>query len=92
MELSQLREAIRKRYYSIDSKSGALFLLSVLFEEIGELAEAIRKKEREKIEEELCDVFFMVLSLANYFEVDLEGRVVEKYIEGDPSKRWDLEQ
>ncbi|MDI9609951.1 MAG: MazG nucleotide pyrophosphohydrolase domain-containing protein [Archaeoglobaceae archaeon] len=92
MEISQLRRKIKEKYYPLDQKSSPLFLLSVLFEEVGELSEAVRKKDKESIEEELCDVLFMVLSLANYFEVDLENRLVEKYIKSDPSGKWDLEQ
>ncbi len=90
MELREIREKIRERYYELDKKSGELFLLAVLFEEVGELAEAVRKKEIKNIEEELADVLFMILSLANYFNVDLERILVEKYIHGDPSKGWDL--
>jgi len=92
MEISELRRAIREKYYHIDSKSSPLFLLAVLFEEVGELAEAVRRREREKIREELCDVLFMVLSLANYFEVDIEQELIGKYIAGDPSSGWDLEE
>lgn len=92
MEISDLRNAIREKYYAIDSKSSPLFLLAVLFEEVGELAEAVRKNELENINEELCDALFMLLSLANYFGIDPERRLVEKYLHGDPSGRWDLEQ
>lgn len=92
MEFSELREILKDKYYPIDAKSSPLFLLSVLFEEVGELAESVRKKDLRGIEEELADVLFMVLSLANYFGVDLERKLVEKYIEGDPSKNWDLER
>lgn len=92
MELLELMKAIKKKYYNIDKKSSPLFLLSVLFEEVGELAEAIRKNKTEEIEEELCDVLFMVLSLANYYDFKLENRLVEKYLKGDPSSRWDLER
>jgi len=90
MELEELRRKIKEKYYEIDKRSGELFLLAVLFEEVGELAEAVRKRELKSIEEELADVLFMVLSLANYFEVDLESVLVKKYIKGDPSGRWDL--
>ncbi|MEM0022043.1 MAG: MazG nucleotide pyrophosphohydrolase domain-containing protein [Archaeoglobaceae archaeon] len=92
MELSKLREILREKYYPIDAKSGALFLLSVLFEEVGELAESVRKKDLRGIEEELSDVFFMVLSLANYFNIDIEAKLIEKYVKSDPSKKWDLER
>ncbi len=90
MELSELMLGIREKYSETDSRSGALFLLAVFFEEAGELAEAVRKSEKELIVEELADCLFMILSLANYFEVDIEKRLVEKYIENDPSHRWDL--
>jgi NTP pyrophosphatase (non-canonical NTP hydrolase) len=90
MELKELQSLIREKYYELDSKSGALFLLAVLFEEVGELAEAVRKNERKDIKEELVDVLFMVLSLANLFDLELEDRLIEKYIEGDPSGGWDI--
>jgi len=90
MDLGELRKRIRERYYEIDKKSGPLFLLAVLFEEVGELAEAVRKGNRDAIEEELADVLFMVLSLANLFDVDVEGALVEKFLKGDPRGRWDL--
>ncbi|MET1125047.1 MAG: MazG nucleotide pyrophosphohydrolase domain-containing protein [Archaeoglobaceae archaeon] len=90
MDLRWLRKEIEKKYGDIDRKSGPLFLLAVLFEEVGELAEVVRKGEREKIEEELADVLFVLLSLANYFEVSPEEVLVKKYVEGDPSAGWDL--
>ncbi len=90
MELREIQRIIREKYYEIDSKSGELFLLAVLFEEVGELAEAVRKREIPNVKEELVDVLFMVLSLANLFDLDLEDRLIEKYVKGDPSKDWDL--
>ena len=90
VSVRELREEIRKRYHEIDRKSGELFLLAVLFEEVGELAEAVRKGIRAHIEEELADVLFMVLSLANLFEVEPEEVLVRKYLQEDPSERWDL--
>ncbi len=92
MNLKELREKIKEKYYSIDKKSGALFLLAVLFEEVGELAEVVRKNDKEGIEEELADTLFMIFSLANYFDVDPEKILIEKYIKNDPSKKWDLPQ
>ena len=53
-----------------------------LIEEVGELAEVIRKNQRYRggddkiikgtIEEELYDVLYYVIALANIFNVDLE--------------------
>jgi len=88
MELGELQKFFREKYYKFDVKSGPLFLLSVLFEEVGELSEAVRK--RENVEEEIADVLFVIICLANLFEVDIERKLVEKYVKGDPSGRWDL--
>ncbi len=90
MELAEIMSKLREKYHSIDAKSGELFLLAVLFEEVGELAEVVRKRDVEGIEEELTDVLFMTLSLANLFGLDVEKRLVEKYLERDPSSDWDL--
>jgi len=90
MNLKKLQDILKEKYYEVDAKSGPLFLLAVLFEEIGELAEAVRKGEKKDVEEELVDVLFMVLSIANLFDVELENRLIEKYIKGDPRSRWDL--
>ena len=83
-------EKIAEKYLERDKKSGKLFLLSVLVEEVGELSEALRKGEVEAIEEELADVAFMVFCIANLFGVNIEKRLVEKYLVGDPSYKWDL--
>ncbi len=90
MEFGEMLEKIAQKYLERDKKSGKLFLLSVLVEEVGELSEAIRKGEVEAIEEELADVAFMVFCMANLFGVNIENRLVEKYLVGDPSYRWDL--
>ncbi len=90
MDLKELREIIREKYYETDKRSGELFLLAVLFEEVGELAEAVRKRDLKSIEEELADVLFMVLSLANLFDVDVESKLLEKFVRDDPSWKWDL--
>lgn len=90
MDLEELRRKIHEKYGDLDRRSGDLFLLSVLMEEVGELAEAVRKREFEAIKEEIADVIFITLSLANYFGVEFENRILEKYIKGDPSKKWDL--
>jgi len=90
MDLKNIQNLIKKKYYHLDAKSGPLFLLAVLFEEVGELAEAVRKNEKDSIREELVDVLFMVLSLANLFNIELEELLIEKYIKRDPSEKWDL--
>ena len=92
MELKELLEKIAEKYLEIDKKSGDLFLLAVLMEEVGELAEAVRKGDIQSIEEELTDVCFITFSIANYFSLGekLEENIIRKYIRNDPSGRWDL--
>ncbi|MCS7121636.1 MAG: nucleotide pyrophosphohydrolase [Archaeoglobaceae archaeon] len=90
MDFKIIVEKVREKYGEIDKKSGHLFLLSVLFEEIGELAEAVRKQDVNKIAEELADSLFMLISLANYFDVDPIPILVSKFIEKDVSSEWDL--
>jgi len=90
MEIDEILKKAKEKYYETDSESGSLFLLAVFFEEAGELAEAVRKNKVDEIEEELADVFFMIISISNLFGVNPEKKLVEKYLNGDPSYRWDL--
>ncbi len=74
--LQQLQKAIAK----IDHKNNAIDkYFYKLSEEVGELAKVIRKDKRLKdsesikdtIEEELYDVLYYVVCLANNFDIDL---------------------
>ncbi|MDI3502614.1 MAG: hypothetical protein PWR13_829 [Archaeoglobi archaeon] len=88
--LKNFQEIFNRRFGEIDRKSGDLFLLAVLIEEVGELAESIRRGRG--IEEELADVLFMIISIANLKGVDLEEALRKKYVEREPSevmKSWD---
>lgn len=74
--LSYLQEYIKKKDFKPDLKH-AYFLK--LVEEVGELSEVLRKDKRminsdikDTVEEELYDVLYYVLALANVYEVDLE--------------------
>ena len=48
-------------------------------EEVGELAEALRKNDREAMEEEFADVLAWLVSLANIVGVDVEEAAKRKY-------------
>lgn len=61
--------------------------LTLLVEEIGELAKAIRKFNNEKIDvnskvtnlsEELADVFFVLLSIANKCDINIAEAFIDK--------------
>jgi NTP pyrophosphatase (non-canonical NTP hydrolase) len=79
-----------------------LSMLASLTEEVRELAREInhrekikKKKESETIKDlglELADIFFILVCIANYYEVNLEEnllKTIEKYSERD-TKRWTL--
>jgi NTP pyrophosphatase (non-canonical NTP hydrolase) len=76
---------IHGMYAHNDSRRGADATALWLVEEVGELCEAVRRRRRGDIEEELADVFAWVLSLANLFEVNLESAFLKKYEQGCPS-------
>lgn len=78
-----IREAqrmIREEFYEKDSTRGLYATFTWLVEEVGELAEAIVKLNRESIEEEIADVFAWLLSVANLLNVDLEEAFLKKYV------------
>jgi NTP pyrophosphatase (non-canonical NTP hydrolase) len=79
MDLADIQEEIRVRYGAIDRASGLLFLLSVLLEECGELATAIRR-QKAAATEEVADVIFCALSIANLLEADVDHLLQEKYL------------
>jgi NTP pyrophosphatase (non-canonical NTP hydrolase) len=79
MDLAGIQAAIKARYGVLDEESGSLFLLSVLLEECGELATAIRRRQ-ENAAEEVVDVIFCVLSIANLLKVDVDWGLQKKYL------------
>jgi NTP pyrophosphatase (non-canonical NTP hydrolase) len=79
MDLADIQKLIKVRYGTIDNASGLLFLLSVLLEECGELATAIRHTES-TAQEEVVDVIFCALSIANLLAADVDNLLQEKYL------------
>jgi NTP pyrophosphatase (non-canonical NTP hydrolase) len=77
LALKKLQEYIKLKDYQPDLKH-QYFLK--LIEEVGELSEVVRKDRRLSqsetikgtIEEELYDVLYYVLALANVYQIDLE--------------------
>ena len=65
MEISEFQRLMYELYAHNDRKRGGKATMLWLVEEIGELAEAIRREEPENIEEELADCFAWIGALAN---------------------------
>jgi NTP pyrophosphatase (non-canonical NTP hydrolase) len=90
MDLAEIQKQIEVRYGTIDKASGSLFLLSVLLEECGELATAVRRKEA-TAKDEVVDVIFCALSIANLLAADVDHLLREKYLQKgleEVTKSW----
>ncbi len=81
MDLAGLQERLEARYGEGDEEMGLRFLALVLVEEVGELAEAVRRNRLEAAGSECVDVAFMALSLANRLDVDLDAAIRERYLD-----------
>ena len=83
INISELQKLIKQIDHKNNSVDKYFYKLS---EEIGELAKAIRKNERMDenknikgtIEEELYDVIYYVICLANMYDIDLEQCAILK--------------
>ncbi len=83
MELRKWQEIIRKTYYQKDKRRGVDLTFIWLVEELGEVAEALRKRDKEKLKEELSDLLAWTMSLANLLDIDLE-EAMDRYRNGCP--------
>lgn len=79
MEISEFQKLMQELYLHNDSRRGGKATMLWLVEEVGELAEAIRREEPENIKEELADCFAWIGALANLYGIDLEAAFLEKY-------------
>ncbi len=96
LTLKRLQEYLKEKYTirkPKELKNTQRYFLK-LVEEVGELAEAIRKNERMTddnikgtIEEELSDVLYYTAMIANTYNIDLETAFREK--EKYNNKRYD---
>jgi NTP pyrophosphatase (non-canonical NTP hydrolase) len=83
MDLRELQDAIERTYGDRDRARGVSATVAWLAEEIGELAQAVRKGSHEQQVHEFGDVVAWVATLANQQGVDL-SEAVGRYLEGCP--------
>ena len=83
MDLRDLQDVIERTYGDRDRARGTAATVAWLAEEIGELAQAVRKGSREQQVHEFGDVVAWVATLANQMGVDLT-EAVERYAAGCP--------
>jgi NTP pyrophosphatase (non-canonical NTP hydrolase) len=84
MDLRELQDVIERTYGDRDRGRGVAPSVAWLAEEVGELAQAVRKGSRADQEHEFADVLAWLASLANQVGVDLTA-VVDRYRDGCPT-------
>jgi len=87
MSLRDFQGLIAQMYSRKDQARGIEGTFMWLIEEIGELAAALRDRERhshEDLSAEFADVLAWLATIANVAEVDLEHAVQKKYGNGCP--------
>ena len=82
--LAEFQELIRRMYLEKDVARGIEGTFMWLMEEVGELAEALRKGTPEQQALEFADVLAWLTTIANVVGVDLTEAVWEKYGSGCP--------
>jgi NTP pyrophosphatase (non-canonical NTP hydrolase) len=83
VELAELQERIAATYGQRDRARGVPATVAWLTEELGELAQAVRKGTKADQAHELGDVLAWVASLAVQLDISLED-AVERYATGCP--------
>ncbi len=83
MTIKEFQEIIYRTYYEKDSSRGVLEGFRWLVEEVGELAKAIRKNDRDNLLVEFSDVLAWLFSIANMMGIDME-EAASRYANGCP--------
>jgi NTP pyrophosphatase (non-canonical NTP hydrolase) len=83
MELGQLQELMARTYGERDRSRGVPATIAWLTEEVGELAQAVRKGSPAEQLHELADVLAWLASLANQLDLSLD-QAASRYGQGCP--------
>jgi NTP pyrophosphatase (non-canonical NTP hydrolase) len=83
MDLRALQNVIERTYGARDRARGVASSVAWLAEEVGELAQAVRKGTAEQQRHEFADVLAWVASLANQMDIDL-SEAIGRYANGCP--------
>ena len=83
MHLAELQDLMDRTYGTRDRERGLPAGVAWLAEEVGELAQALRKGSVAQQREEFADVLAWVATLANVADIDLET-ALERYAHGCP--------
>jgi NTP pyrophosphatase (non-canonical NTP hydrolase) len=83
MNIADLQNLIAATYGEKDAERGIPSTVAWLTEEVGELAQAVRKGTTDQQMHELGDVIAWVVSLANQLDIDLDA-CLARFADGCP--------
>ena len=83
MDLNELQNLMENLYGQDDRDRGLPSTVAWLCEEVGELAQAVRKGSKEEQLHELADVLAWLASIANQLDLSLET-AMERYVMNPP--------
>ena len=83
MDLNELQNLMENLYGEDDRDRGLPSTVAWLCEEVGELAQAVRKGSKEEQLHELADVLAWLTSIANQLDLSLET-AMERYVVNPP--------
>lgn len=81
MTIRDFQQLIDRMYSEKDRQRGTPATFLWFCEEVGELARAIARKQRDNLPTEFADVFAWLATLANVEGVDLQDAVIRKYVQ-----------
>jgi NTP pyrophosphatase (non-canonical NTP hydrolase) len=79
LQIHEFQEMMKQLYFKRDSERGIKGTFNWLVDEVAELGEEIKGKDREATEKEFADVIAWLASLANILGIDLEKAALNKY-------------
>lgn len=85
--MKSFQQRIEEIYLERDRARGTQGTLLWFVEEVGELVRAIRRGERNNLEEEFADVYAWLATLASLHGLDLDQIGAKKYAAGCPRCR-----
>lgn len=84
MHLAEVQQLMETLYGDVDRGRGVPSTVAWLAEEVGELAQAVRKGTKEQQLHEFGDVLAWLASLANQMDVSLE-EALQRYVDNPPT-------
>jgi NTP pyrophosphatase (non-canonical NTP hydrolase) len=78
MQIHEFQEMMRHLYFKRDSERGVKGTFNWLVDEVAELGEELKGKDKEATEKDFADVIAWLASLANIMGIDLERAALKK--------------